>query len=84
MVSNRITVRVPKPLEQRLQKESRSKGKSPSDLVRAALEAYLESGGRPGSAREAAEASGLIGCVEGAPADLSISREYFKSFGKGK
>jgi len=84
MASNRITVRVPKTLEQRLRKQSRARGRSPSDLVRAALEAYLESTNRNGSAFEAAQAAGVLGCVTGAPRDLSTNHSYFKDFGKNK
>jgi Arc/MetJ-type ribon-helix-helix transcriptional regulator len=84
MASNRITVRVSRALEQRLRKQSRAKGRSPSDLVRAALEAYLEAGDHKGSAFEAANAAGLIGWVSGAPKDLSTNRAYFDDFGKNR
>ena len=84
MASNRITIRVPKTLDERLRKQSRARGRSPSDLVRDALEAYLESENRKGSAFDAARAAGAVGCVTGAPRDLSTNRAYFKDFGKSK
>jgi predicted DNA-binding protein len=83
MVSQRITVRVPVPLGSRLRDRSRVKGQTPSDLVRVALENYLEEEGT-GSAYEAAEAAGLIGCVRRAPKDLSTNRRHFEGFGESE
>jgi len=82
MVSNRITVRVPKRLESLLRDRSRAKGQTPSDLVRVALETYLGRGGTTHSAYELAEEAGLIGCVRRAPKDLSTNRHHFEGFGK--
>ena len=84
MTSQRITVRVPKILGTRLRDRSRAKGQTPSELVRVALETYL--GGTSGtrSAYELAEQSGLIGCAQDAPRDLSTNPRHFEGFGKGK
>lgn len=84
MNSQRITVRVPTELGERLRGHSRRKGKSPSDLVRIALENYLEEAGSIGSAFELAEAAGVIGCAKGTPKDLSTNRRHFEGFGKNK
>lgn len=84
MVSQRITVRVPKALGARLRDSSRSKGQTPSDLVRVALETYLGAGNGTESAFELAKAAGVIGCVGRAPRDLSTSRRHFDGFGTDK
>jgi metal-responsive CopG/Arc/MetJ family transcriptional regulator len=84
MASQRITVRVPKTLGALLRHRSRAKGQTPSDLVRVALESYLGRESQPGSAYDAAEESGLIGCVRHAPKDLSSNRRHFEGFGRDK
>lgn len=67
MSSDRITIRVPQALGQRLRSRSRLKGQAESELVREALESCLgqSSGERP--AYELAEEAGLIGCVRRGP-----------------
>ena len=88
MSSDRITIRVPQALGQRLRRRSRLKGQAESELVREALENYLgqSSGERP--AYELAEEAGLIGCVRrgaGSPAKhLSTNPRHFEGFGKDK
>jgi hypothetical protein len=84
MSSQRITVRVPKTLGALLRDRSRAKGKTPSDLVRVALESYLGRGGSQNSAYELAEEAGLIGCAGRAPKDLSTNRRHLEGFGKRK
>lgn len=84
MSSRRITVRVPKVLENRLQSRSRANGQTPSEIVRVALESYLEREPGAGSAYDLAQAVGIIGCVHRAPADLSTNRRHFEGFGKRK
>jgi hypothetical protein len=81
MVSQRITVRVPKGLGVLLRNRSRAQGQTPSDLVRIALESFLKRGDSPHSAYEEAKAAGLIGCVRRAPRDLSTNRRHFEGFG---
>ena len=88
MGSDRITIRVPPALGQRLRSRSRMKGQAESELVREALESYLgqSSGERP--AYELAEEAGLIGCVWRGPRspakDLSTDSRHFDGFGKDK
>jgi hypothetical protein len=84
MVSQRITVRVPKMLGSLLRDRSRAKGQTPSDVVRLALETYLGQGESSHSAFELAEQAGLIGCVDRAPKDLSTNRRHLEGFGKRK
>ncbi len=84
MASQRITVRVPATLGNRLRDRSRAKGQTPSDLVRVALENYLGAENSTGSAYQLAKAAGLVGCVRRAPRDLSANRRHFEGFGKSK
>ena len=84
MASQRITVRVSKHLGALLRDRSRSKGQTPSDLVRVALESYLGREGDSRSAYELAEQAGLIGCVRRAPRDLSTNPRHLEGFGKKK
>jgi metal-responsive CopG/Arc/MetJ family transcriptional regulator len=82
MASQRITVRVSKQLSARLQDESRARGKTPSDLLRVALQAYLGRVRKSQSAYELAKEAGLIGLVRRAPKDLSTNRRHLKGFGR--
>ena len=93
MASDRITIRVPQALGQRLRSRSRLKGQAESELVREALESYLGQSGDARPAYELAEEAGLIECVRrgpGSPAprspakDLSTNPRYFDGFGEDK
>lgn len=82
MASNRITIRVPDSLGERLRNRSRMKGETESELVRAALEAYFDQSESEHPAYEMAEVAGLIGCIRRAPKDLSTNHRYFDGFGR--
>jgi len=84
MATQRLTVRVPEALGAQIRQVSRVKGRTPSDLIRLAVENYLEKEPVRGSAYEAAKAAGLIGCVHRAPKDLSTNRQHFEGFGKDR
>jgi predicted DNA-binding protein len=84
MSSQRITVRVSRELGARLQERSRAKGKTPSDLIRVAIEDYLEREPGAQSVYELAREAGLIGCVKDGPKDLATNPRYFKGFGRAK
>ena len=90
MASDRITIRIPETLGQRLRNRSRMKGQPESELVREALETYLRNcqSAEPRPAYELAEEAGLIGCVRRglrSPAkDLSTNPRHFEGFGKTK
>ncbi|MEY4511725.1 MAG: hypothetical protein RLZZ450_3847 [Pseudomonadota bacterium] len=73
-MSSRLNVRVDDELARKVEALSRATGKSASSIIKAALEAYIESARvseevRP---RLALERSGFIGCAHGDP-DLSQS-----------
>lgn len=84
MASQRISVRVPRQMAQRLKRHSRVTGARESDLVREALEKYLPPEGDAPTAYDLAVKAGLIGCARGAPKDLSTNKKYFKGFGTTK
>ncbi len=73
---DRITIRIPKSLANRLRVNSRASGNTLSEVVRAALEAYLGGNETP-SAFDVATALGLIGCAGGLPKDLSTNRRHY-------
>jgi predicted DNA-binding protein len=82
IASNRITIRVPTPLGERLRHRSRLKGQTESELIRAALETYLGQSKEERLAYELAEEAGVIGCIRRAPKDLSTNRRHFEGFGQ--
>jgi predicted DNA-binding protein len=84
MASERITIRVSKTLGDLLKSRSRSNGRTPSEVVRVALENYLGGEPREQSAYELARSAGLVGCLRRAPKDLSRARSHFEGFGKSK
>jgi predicted DNA-binding protein len=81
MSSQRNTIRIPQLLGKRLKKHAGMKGRPESEVVREALESYLGQSPTPGSAYDLARDAGLIGCVRGAPRDLSTHRKHFDGFG---
>ena len=84
MATQRISVRVPRGIARRLKERSRATGTGQSEVVRQALEKYLPESRAEQTAYDLAEKVGLIGCISGAPKDLSTNRKYFKGFGKAK
>jgi Arc/MetJ-type ribon-helix-helix transcriptional regulator len=81
-MSDRISVRLDEETRRRLEAEIIASGKNESDLVRAALAAYLAQ--RPNSTNclELAKRHRLIGCAKNLPADLSTNRDHFEGFGR--
>jgi predicted DNA-binding protein len=82
MASERITIRIPEGLTDRLRRRSRVNGTTESELIRQALESYLGRSSTQRSAYELAEECGIIGVVRRAPKDLSTNRRRFDGFGK--
>jgi hypothetical protein len=82
MNSERITIRISGPLGAKLRKRSVLQGRPESELVRDALEAYLDQEGN--SAFDLATVAGLVGCLEKAPKDLSTNPQYLEGFGKSQ
>ena len=76
-----ISLKLPDRLHSQLNRVAKKRGQTKSDLVRAALEEYLngQDSGFRGSFLEAARK--WIGCVEG-PGDLSTNPKYMEDFGR--
>ena len=76
-----FSLKISDSLLRRLETVARARDKSKSQLVREALDSYLD-GERPASKGSILDVAGdLIGCVEG-PGDLSTNEAYFEDFGK--
>jgi hypothetical protein len=73
-----LSLKLPPGLSVRLERAARQCGKSKSEIVRAALEQFLN-GERPTSALELA--GDLVGCCEGPP-DLSTNPKSMEGDGK--
>jgi predicted DNA-binding protein len=76
-----LSLKLPRPLHTRLARAAKQRGQSKSELVRTALEQFLNGAKRirPMSALELA--GDLIGRAEG-PSDLSTNPKYMEDFGK--
>jgi metal-responsive CopG/Arc/MetJ family transcriptional regulator len=76
-----LSLKLPDPLRRKLERKARERGLSKSEVVRAALEQYLDSERaiHPESALTAALP--WVGCVEG-PGDLSTNPKYLEGFGQ--
>jgi predicted DNA-binding protein len=84
MASQRLSVRISLGLSQRLRRHSRKRGKPESEIVREALENFLNAAMKEPSAYDVAMELGLIGCAKGLPKDLSTNPKYMEGFGKSK
>ena len=84
MASERISVRVPAGITRRLKERSRATGARESEVVREALELYLSTKDSEQTTFAILREAGLIGCVDGAPRDLSTNKKYFNGFGERK
>jgi predicted DNA-binding protein len=81
MATARITVRLDGKLHRRLSATARARGKSESDIVRAALEEHLQGNGQVETCFDIAKRMKLIGAAKGLPKDLSTNPRYFEGFG---
>ena len=78
-----LTVRVPEPLVTEIERESRGRRCSKSDIVRERLQRPVRPAGRQATPFDAIV--DLIGSVDGLPADLSARKKrYLKATGYGK
>ena len=84
MASQRISIRVPAALGERLRKHTLTKGQAESEVVRSALETYLARKTGDPTAYDLAEQAGLIGAALRGPKDLSTNPRHFRDFGKSR
>ena len=80
--NDRITVRLPAELRERLKAAARRRGTRESDLVRKAVERQLAAGEKPVTACDLAKKAGIIGIVKDGPRDLSTNKKYFEGLGE--
>lgn len=76
-----ISLKLSDSLEQRVASEARKRGVSKSQLVRDALESYLQNGGAVEGPSCLDLSRDLAGSVEGPP-DLSTNPKYLEGFGR--
>ncbi|MEK7731766.1 MAG: CopG family transcriptional regulator [Planctomycetota bacterium] len=75
-------------LERRVEELARINGVAPVDVVREALDEYVARRGNGAATDEGetlfdrARRAGLIGCLNGAPPDLSTNPKYMEGFGR--
>ncbi len=77
-----ISLKLPSRLSSRLDQAAKQRGQSKSEIVRTALEQFLngaQSGQRPLSALELA--GDLVGCADG-PSDLATNPKYMEGLGE--
>jgi hypothetical protein len=76
-----ISLKLKDSLLRKLERKAKERGQNKSEVVRAALERFLDGAGTvtPGSALAAALP--WVGCAEG-PRDLSTNRKYLEGYGK--
>ncbi|HJT76895.1 MAG TPA: ribbon-helix-helix protein, CopG family [Gemmataceae bacterium] len=77
-----ISLKLADDLFRRLERAARERGQSKSEVVRTALEQFLNGKGTAARPLSALELAGdLVGCVEG-PGDLSTNPKYMEGFGE--
>lgn len=76
-----ISLKVPDGLHTKLERTARQQGQSKSDVVRSALEQFLNGERRAAPVSFLEAAGDLIGCVEG-PGDLSTNPKHLEGYGQ--
>lgn len=81
-----LTVKLPPPLRQALERASRRSRLSKSELARRAIAAFLvtdpASNEGPGPSSALARAGDLVGCFKGGPKDLASNPQHLADFGR--
>jgi hypothetical protein len=76
-----VSLKLPDALARKLERAARARGESKSEVIRLALQQYLD-GERPVPRGSVLEAAGpWVGCVEG-PGDLATNPKYMEGFGE--
>lgn len=83
-MTKRITVRIDDELERKLIERARAAGVSQSEALREAIRSWAEADLEMEdlSYGERLRRSGLIGCLDDAPADLSANPRHMEGFGE--
>jgi predicted DNA-binding protein len=82
MKDQRISVRLPGELRQRLRQSAHRNGVRESELIREAVERQFAAEDQEITTYELAQRSGLVGVVSRAPKDLSTNRRHLEGFGR--
>ena len=83
MPADRVTIRLAPETAERIESLAAERSLTTSELIREALEGYLdEAEHATPSALEAAERAGIIGIVDDLPADLSQNPRHLQGFGE--
>lgn len=77
-----MPVDVDEATRRRIEEIAKTRGISPADVIRAAVEKYATDEADMGSWLERAEAFGLVGCSTGGPSDLSTNKDHLEGFGR--
>ena len=81
MSTARITIRIDESLRNRLDSVAEATGKTESEIVRDALEQYINHNQSETTCYDVFKKAGVIGCVKGGPKDLSTNPKYMEGFG---
>ena len=82
MSTARITIRIDDALRERLDSAAAAAGKTESEIVRDALEQYIDRNQPETTCYDVFKKAGVIGCVKGGPKDLSTNPKYMEGFGR--
>ena len=82
MATDRISIRLNPDLRRRLEKQAASRGASESEIVREAVEAYLQGGEGTVSCYDLALKAGIIGRIKQSATDMSTNRRHFRGLGR--
>jgi Ribbon-helix-helix protein, copG family len=79
---NSVSLKIPPALDRAVAERARRRGVSKSAVLREAIERYLAADTPVLNGSFTDLAQEYLGCVEGAPADLSSNSAYFEEFGR--
>ncbi len=81
-----LTIKIPPPLQQALERASRRARLSKSEVARRALAAFLmtdrQDGAKAAPTSALARAGDLVGCFKGGPKDLATNPRHLAEFGQ--
>jgi predicted DNA-binding protein len=82
MATDRISIRLNPQLRRRLEKRAAVQGASESEIVREAVEAYLQGAEGTVTCYDLALKAGIIGRIKQSATDISTNRKHFRGFGR--
>jgi predicted transcriptional regulator len=83
MATDRLSIRLPEPLQRNLSEIAARTGRSESQLVREALADFVARHARQPTCYDLAVEAGLIGCIDSGKGDLSTNADHMDGFGRG-